>query len=90
MPLLRFPPALRYYVANQSEMELPGETVNELLVSLVSRYPNLKFHLLDKEGNLRHHFNLFVNGEHIRELKGLDTILAPGDKLVLLASAAGG
>jgi len=90
MPVIRFPTAIRYYVANQSEMELPGETVDELLINLVSRYPDLKFHLLDKDDKLRRHFNLFVNEEHIRELKGLDTVLAPGDKLVLRASAAGG
>lgn len=71
-------------------MEIPASTVTELLAALVTRYPSLEFHLLDSDGRLRRHFNLFVNGGHIRELDGLDTVLKPGDRLVLLASAAGG
>jgi molybdopterin converting factor small subunit len=56
----------------------------------VKRYPPLKIHLLDSDGKLRRHFNIFVNGEHIRELNGLDTALKDDDKIILLASAAGG
>lgn len=90
MPVLRIPAALKYYVADQSEVEIPASTITDLLAVLVTRYPSLKFHLLDSDGKLRRHFNLFINGEHIRELDGLNTILKPEDKVVLLASAAGG
>ncbi|MCC7511297.1 MAG: MoaD/ThiS family protein, partial [Anaerolineae bacterium] len=58
--------------------------------ALAGRYPAVKFHLLDADGNLRRHFNVFVNGVHVRELNGLDTPLRPEDKVILLASAAGG
>ena len=90
MPVVRFPTALKYYVDNQSEMEIPALSVTDLLAALVMRYPSLKFHLLDADGKLRRHFNIFVNGEHIRELNGLDTALTDDDKIILLASAAGG
>ena len=90
MPVVRFPAALKYYVDNHSEMDIPASTVTELLAALATRYPPLKFHLLDANGKLRRHFNVFVNGEHIRELNGLDTALNPDDKIILLASAAGG
>lgn len=90
MPVIRIPAALRYYVDNHSEMELPASSVTELLAALTERYPGLRFHLLDAQGNLRRHFNLFVNGEHIRGLDGLATALQPDDKILLLASAAGG
>lgn len=90
MPLIRFPAALKYYVDNHSEMDIPASSVTELLAALATRYPSLKFHLLDSDGKLRRHFSVFVNGEHIRELNGLDTALKPHDKIILLASAAGG
>jgi molybdopterin converting factor small subunit len=90
MPTIRIPAALKYYVDNHSEMEIPASSVTELLAALATRYPSLKFHLLDSDGNLRRHFTVFVNGEHIRELNGLDTVLSPDDKITLLASAAGG
>jgi molybdopterin converting factor small subunit len=90
MPVVRFPAALKYYVDNHNEMDIPASSVTELLAALVTRYPSLKFHLLDSDGKLRRHFNVFVNGENIRELNGLDTALQPDDKILLLASAAGG
>ena len=90
MPAIRFPAAMKYYVEDQSEIEVPASSVTELLAALAARYPSLKFHLLDSDGKLRRHFNIFVNGEHIRELNGLDTPLKPDDKIILLASAAGG
>ena len=90
MPSVRFPPALKYYVEDHSEMEISASTVTGLLAALVTRYPSLKFHLLDADGNLRRHFTVFVNGEHIRELNGFNTALHPDDKIILLASAAGG
>jgi molybdopterin converting factor small subunit len=90
MPVVQIPPSLRYYVEDQRELEISASSVNDLLVQLVERYPALGFHLLDMEGKLRRHFNIFVNGEHIRELNSLDTVLEPGDRVVLLASAAGG
>jgi molybdopterin converting factor small subunit len=90
MPTLRIPAALKYYVDNHSEMDLPASSVTELLAALATRYPSVKFHLFDSDGKLRRHFNVFVNGIHIRELNGLDTALNPEDKVILLASAAGG
>ena len=90
MPVVRFPAALKYYVDGHSEMDIPAASVTELLAALVTRYPSLKFHLLDADGKLRRYFNVFVNGEHIRELNGLDTALKPDDKIILMASAAGG
>lgn len=90
MPVIRFPTPLRYYVENQSEVVSSAVTVDDLLKDLVSRYPSLKVHLVDQDGKLRRHFHIFVNGEHVRELNGMETILKTEDQLILLASAAGG
>ena len=90
MPMIRFPTVMKYYIDNQIELSVEGGTVTEVFEAVVTRYPAVKFHLLDAEGKLRRHFNVFVNGEHIRERNGMDTALRPDDKLLLMASAAGG
>ena len=90
MPIIRFPALMKFYVDNQTEFPADGSTVAELLNNLVVRYPVLKTHLYEPGGNLRRHFNIFVNGEHIRELGGLDTVLKEDDKVMLMVSAAGG
>jgi molybdopterin synthase sulfur carrier subunit len=90
MPIVRFPALMKFYVDNQTEFYAEGGSVAELLDNLLARYPALKPHLFEPTGKLRRHFNIFVNGEHIRELNGLDTPLKDEDKVILIISAAGG
>jgi hypothetical protein len=46
MPVIRIPAALKYYVDNHSEMDLPAASVTEALAALAGRYPSVKFHRL--------------------------------------------
>ena len=90
MPTVRFPNVMKYYVNNQAEFFVPAATVQDLVNQIVEQYPSVKFHLVDSEGQLRKHFNIFVNNVHIRDLQGMDTPLKDEDKVILMASAAGG
>jgi len=90
MPLVRFPAAMKYYFGNQSQVPVSAGTVSELINAVIEQFPSARFHLVDSEGRLRSHFNVFVNGTHIRELSGMETKLEEGDKVILMASAAGG
>jgi len=90
MPTVRFPAVMKYYVNNQSEFSVSASTLSELIEKIIEQYPSVKFHLVDADGNLRKHFNIFVNGTHIRDLNGMDTPLKDEDKVILMASAAGG
>ena len=75
MPIVRFPALIKYYVDNQSELSVAGSTIAELLENTLVHYPALRPHMFDPEGNLRRHFNIFVNGVQLRELNGMDTVL---------------
>lgn len=90
MPSVRFPNVMKYYVNNQVEFFVPASTVQELVDQVVEQYPSIKFHLVDSNGQLRKHFNIFVNNIHIRDLQGMETKLQQEDKVILMASAAGG
>jgi molybdopterin converting factor small subunit len=90
MPTVRFPNVMKYYVNNQAEFFVPAASVQELVERIVEEYPSIKFHLVDSEGQLRKHFNVFVNNVHIRDLQGMETQLNEDDRVILMASAAGG
>ena len=90
MPTVRFPAVMKYYVNNQAEFAISASTASELVEKIIQQYPTIKFHLVDADGNLRRHFNVFVNGTHIRDLNGMETALKEDDKVILMASAAGG
>jgi molybdopterin converting factor small subunit len=90
MPIVRFPTVMKYYVNNQAEFSMNASSVQDLIEQVVQKYPSVKFHLLNSEGQIRRHFNVFVNGVHIRDLAGMETPLKEDDKVILMASAAGG
>ena len=81
---------MKYYTGNHSEIDVPASTVHEAVEAVAERYPQLRVHVFDAQGQIRRHFNVFVNGEHIRDLNGVDTPLQPADKVILMASSAGG
>ena len=49
--------------AGTSALEVDGKTVSEALASLESDIPSLKGWVLDDQGRIRRHVNVFVNGE---------------------------
>jgi cystathionine beta-synthase len=90
MPVMKLPTLMKYYVDGQMEVPLQGATVGALIDDLVQNYPKIKIHLLDDSGVLRRYVNLFVNGQNIRDLRGLDTPVDDSDRVVLLPSISGG
>ena len=90
MAVVRFPPVMKYYLNNRNEFPVQAATVADLVAVVAEEHPSVRSHMLDESGNLRRHFNVFVNGEHIRELNGMDTPLSDDDRVVLMASSAGG
>ena len=90
MPTIRVPNVISYYTEKQTEFEITGSTALDAVKSVVEKYPALRPHLFDSQGQLRRHFNVFVNGIHVRDLQGLETPLKEDDKVILMVSAAGG
>jgi MoaD family protein len=90
MPLLRVPSLLKYYLENQTEVSLTGETVGDVLRDLTKKYPQIQSHLFDSHGQIRRHINLFVNADNLRELKGLGTPVGETDIVKIVPSVTGG
>ena len=84
------PSLMKSYTDNRIELHIAGNDIADVLDNLVIQYPQIKIHILDKNGNLRRYVNLFVNGVNIKELDGVKTRLSENDKIILLPSISGG
>jgi molybdopterin synthase sulfur carrier subunit len=84
------PQVLRPAVGGQKQVELEGGTIRELVAALVAKYPSLEQQLLDESGDLNRFVNVYVNGQDVRYLNGLDTPVAERDEVRLLPAMAGG
>ena len=90
MPTLTLPALMKYYVNDLSEVQITGSTVSQAINDLTSQYPAIKPHIIDNQGRLRRHVNLFVNKENINNLNGLDTSIEESDIIILMPSITGG
>jgi molybdopterin converting factor small subunit len=65
-------------------------TVAQLLNSLEDTAHPWLADWWDEQGRLRESLPVFVNGEHIRYRKGLQTVLKDGDEIYVIPLIAGG
>lgn len=86
----RIPGLLTQYSGGVRTLELSSTTVRSALDELSRRYPSLYVNICDETGAVRRHIGVFVNEDHIRDLNGLDTPLAPGDAVTILPAVSGG
>ena len=89
MTKIRIPPTLREQAGGQREVAAEGDTVRDLLEDLMGRFPGLRTQLVE-DGDIAPFVNVYVEGEDVRTLEGLETEVAPGSTVILLPAMAGG
>lgn len=80
------PGALRSYTG-ELEVQADGDTLAALFDNLDTRYPGLRFRVVDEQGRLRANMRLFVNGRGVRDLR---TALQPDDFIAVVLALSGG
>ena len=89
MSIVRVPPVLREEAGGSREVEAAGGTVREVLQDLATRMPALGEKVYDGT-ELRPYVNVYVDGEDVRTLGGLDAPVREHATVVLLPAMAGG
>jgi molybdopterin synthase sulfur carrier subunit len=89
MTTIRIPPTLRAEVGGAREIPADGESVRELLDDLMGRFPALRPQLVEDD-EIAPFVNVYVEGEDVRTLDGIDTPVREGSTVILLPAMAGG
>jgi len=87
--VVRIPPTLRGEVNGERQIEADGETVRAVLEDVADRYPALGAQIFSN-GDIATFVNVYLGGEDVRTLDGLDTQVAAGQTVILLPAMAGG
>jgi molybdopterin synthase sulfur carrier subunit len=88
--VVKIPAQLRAAAGGETETEVDGATVQEVLDDLFARFDELRVRISDEDGSLRRFVNVYLAGEDIRFLDGLQTPVADGAELTILPAVAGG
>jgi molybdopterin converting factor small subunit len=89
---VELPKALCCYADDKSSLVLdePCQTVGDALAALGRKSPGALDRIMDEQGTVRRHVNIFVNGENIRFLDGLNTPAGDGATILVIAAVSGG
>jgi MoaD family protein len=87
---VKIPTQLRSATGGASEASVEGATVSEVLDALFSQFSELRERISDEQGSLRRFVNVYLAGEDIRFLDGIETSVPDGSELTILPAVAGG
>jgi molybdopterin synthase sulfur carrier subunit len=87
---VKIPTQLRNVTEGEAEATVEeATTVGDVLDGLYARYDGLRDRIAE-DGDLRRFVNVYVGGEDIRFLDGLETAVEDGDEVTILPAVAGG
>ena len=90
--LVHIPASLRGFTDNHGEvvLEKPVSDINAAFSALCAVHPGLRDRLMDEQGQLRQHINVFVGPESIRYTGGQATRLEDGVEISIVPAVSGG
>ena len=86
------PGPLRPFAEGRGTVSIHGSpaTVAEALDALDAVAPGVRPRVLTEQGEIRPHINLFVEGENVRDARGLATPVPDGGEITILPAVSGG
>lgn len=89
MTVVHFTAHLARYLACPAQ-RVDGATVRAALDAVFTSNPRLRSYVVDDQGRLRQHVNVFINGDAVADRNGLSDEVGPQDELFVLQALSGG
>lgn len=87
---VRIPTTLRPMAGGNSQVQVEGSTLADVIEALEAAHPGFKDRLLDESGAMRKFVNIFVADDDVRYLDGLATPVPAGETVSIIPAVAGG
>ena len=89
MPRVTFTANLQRHLDAPS-LDVGGEKVGDVLAAVFEREPRLRSYIVDDQGRLRRHVNVFVNSAMIADRSGLSDPVRADDEVFVFQALSGG
>ena len=90
MSKVKFTHALKRFFPTIKSLELEAPDVSELMKQIDTLYPGIASYVLDDQGALREHVNIFVDGDLIYDRQSLTDKINPNSEIYIMQALSGG
>ncbi len=88
--VVKIPTQLRTITGGRDLIQADGTSLKQVLDALEKNHPGFQKRVLDDSGSLRRFVNVYVDGEDVRFLDGLDTRVPEKSEVAIIPAVAGG
>ncbi|KIG18492.1 Molybdopterin converting factor, small subunit [Enhygromyxa salina] len=89
MPTVNFTANLQRHVVSPT-LVVEGVTVGEALAAVFEQNPRLRGYVVDEQGAVRKHMNVFIDGVQVRDRVGLSDAVTPQSEIYVIQALSGG
>lgn len=90
MAVVKFTRNLKRFYPDLEPLEVSGKTVSEVLNEVEVRYAGLRDYIVDENGTLRKHVNIFIGNEMVKDRERLLDELVEKDEVYVMQALSGG
>ena len=88
--IVRIPTPLRRLSNGEEKVEVLEGSLESIIDSLEQSFSGIKGRLCDDRGELRTFVNIYIDGEDVRFLEGINTQVKSGAEISIVPAVAGG
>jgi molybdopterin converting factor small subunit len=90
MPTVRFTANLKRFYPHLGPTDLEADTIPEVLEELNRIYPGIRDYIVDEQGELRKHVNIFIGNQMVTDKQNLTDHINDSDDLYIMQALSGG
>ena len=90
MPTVKFTYALKRFFPKLKDTTAKGATLPAILTEIDTAYPGIRKYVLDEQGQLRKHVNIFIDGNLVKDRILLNDPFGENSEIYIMQALSGG
>lgn len=90
MPTVKFTYALKRFFPGLKDTPARGTSLATILGEIETAYPGVRSYILDEQGQLRRHVNIFIDGVLINDRTKLSDSFQENSEIYIMQALSGG
>ncbi|MGZ5220641.1 MAG: MoaD/ThiS family protein [Chitinophagaceae bacterium] len=90
MPTVKFTYALSRFFKGLKDTPAKGSTLKDVFKEIENNYPGIRSYILDEQGSLRRHVNIFIDGALITDRVSLSDRFTEKSEIYIIQALSGG